>query len=304
MCRQLQVGVPAAPAALGWAWAAGVAAGPSARPARRGHQPFTTLPVMTVVVVVVVVVVAVATYLTWLARRLDRLAVRVEAARAGLVTQLAERAQAAAELGAACDLPELRAAAERAAAGHAATRGGAAPLDTTFEEAENLLSRALRAPAVAAAGQSAPAQLHAVDAAAARVALARQLHNDAVRDLRALRGRRLVRLLHLSGRRPLPGYFEIDDALPVRDEPRPAPGAPPAATPTVAPAAEPPVAAQPAAAPPAATVYPETRPPDARPAPPEAAPPVAAAATCAKEQPAGPGTADAAAADEVTEPTA
>ena len=51
----------------------------------RIDHAFITLAKMTLVVVVVAVVVAVATYLTWLARRLDRLGVRVDAARAGLV---------------------------------------------------------------------------------------------------------------------------------------------------------------------------------------------------------------------------
>jgi hypothetical protein len=172
---------------------------------------------MTVVVVVVAVVVAVATYLTWLARRLDRLGIRVDAARAGLVTQLAARAAAAAALGTSRDLLALSAAAEQAAACYPVLRAGAA-LDTTVEVTENELSRALWTPAVAIAGQGAPELLHAVDSAAARVALARQLHNDAVRDLRALRGRRLVRVVRLSARRPLPAYFEIDDALPVRSD--------------------------------------------------------------------------------------
>ncbi|MBL7521818.1 hypothetical protein I6A84_27995, partial [Frankia sp. CNm7] len=136
---------------------------------------------MTAVVVVVAIVVAVATYLTWLARRLDRLGVRVDAARGGLVAQLGARAEAAAALGASRGLVQLAAAAERSLAGHAAPRAGA-PLDTAVEETENELSRALRAPEVATAGQGAPALLHAVDSASAKVALARQLHNDAVRD--------------------------------------------------------------------------------------------------------------------------
>ena len=46
--------------------------------------------------VVVALVVLVATYLTWLASRLDRLASRVEVARAGLVAQLERRAADAA----------------------------------------------------------------------------------------------------------------------------------------------------------------------------------------------------------------
>lgn len=179
---------------------------------------------MTLVVVVVAAVVAVATYLTWLARRLDRLGIRVDAARAGLLTQLMARSVAAAALAASRELAPLAAAAEQAGAGYPTLRAGA-PLDTAVEETENQLSRALRAPEVASSGQDAPQLLHAVDSAAARVALARQLHNDAVRDLRALRGRRMVRVLRLGGRRALPAYFEIDDALPAWAEAPLAPAA-------------------------------------------------------------------------------
>ncbi|WP_131786558.1 hypothetical protein [Protofrankia symbiont of Coriaria ruscifolia] len=172
---------------------------------------------MTLVVVTVVVVVAIATYLTWLASRLDRLAVRVDDARAGLVGQLALRVDVAGELARRCELVELGEAVERARAAHVAPAAGG-PLDNDTEAAENSLSRALRSPAVAATADRAPDALHAVDVAAARVALARQLHNDAVRDVRALRARRIVRVLRLSGRSPLSAYFEIDDALPIRGD--------------------------------------------------------------------------------------
>ncbi len=163
------------------------------------------------------VVVAVATYLTWLASRLDRLAVRVDDARAGLISQLALRVEVAGELSRRCELAELGEAVERARAAQAGPAAGG-PLGNDTEEAENSLSRALRSPAVTATADRAPDALHAVDVAAARVALARQLHNDAVRDVRALRARRVVRALRLSGRGPLPTYFEIDDALPMRGD--------------------------------------------------------------------------------------
>jgi hypothetical protein len=45
------------------------------------------------------------------------------------------------------------------------------------------------------------------------VGLARRFYNDAVRDTRALRRRRLARLLRLHARHPLPRYFDIDDGL-------------------------------------------------------------------------------------------
>ena len=70
--------------------------------------------------------------------------------------------------------------------------------------------------------------------------MARQFHNDAVRDLRTLRGRWLVRYLRLGGRSPLPGYFEIDDdvTLPVAtysgSGPGPGPGPGPGSGPTQA----------------------------------------------------------------------
>ncbi len=177
----------------------------------------TTLREVTLVVVTVVLVVAIATYLTWLASRLDRLAVRVDDARAGLVGQLALRVDVAGELARQCELVELGEAVTRARAAHVAPAAGG-PLDNDTEAAENSLSRALRSPAVTATADRAPEALHAVDVAAARVALARQLHNDAVRDVRALRARRIVRMLRLSGRSPLPAYFEIDDALPMRGD--------------------------------------------------------------------------------------
>jgi hypothetical protein len=44
------------------------------------------------------------------------------------------------------------------------------------------------------------------------VVLARRFYNDAVRDTRSLRSRRLPRLLAPAGRRPLPAFFEIADA--------------------------------------------------------------------------------------------
>ncbi len=177
----------------------------------------TTLREVTLVVVTVAVVVMIATYLTWLASRLDRLAVRVTDARAGLTSQLALRVDAAGDLARRCELAELGEAVARARSVHVGRAAGG-PLDNDVEAVENALSRALRSPAVAATGDRAPDALHAVDVAAARVALARQLHNDAVRDVRALRGRRIVRVLRLSGRRGLPAYFEIDDALPERGD--------------------------------------------------------------------------------------
>jgi hypothetical protein len=147
---------------------------------------------VSLVIAVVAIIVAVASYLTWMAGRLDRLAVRVEAAASALDAQLARRAVVAYELSEAVAVEPLRAAARRALDG-----------DTDRAAVESSLSRELRAtPEVAAAPEMA--------ILSRKVMLARQFHNDAVRDLLALRRRRLVRLLHLYGRAVAPSYIEFD----------------------------------------------------------------------------------------------
>ena len=60
--------------------------------------------------------------------------------------------------------------------------------------------------------------------ACTRVMIARRFFNDAVRDTRTLRARRMPRLLHLAGRRELPLFFDIDDASVFSDGPAGSPG--------------------------------------------------------------------------------
>ena len=127
-------------------------------------------------------------YSAWVAGRLDRLHLRLDAARAALDGQLRERALVARTS------PALRLAAQRA-------------LDTPGlghdrEIAENDLSRALR--------RVPPTD--ELNDVVTRASFARQFHNDAVRDALVLRRRWIVRLLHLAGRAQRPTYFEIDDA--------------------------------------------------------------------------------------------
>src|SRR5439155_10331742 len=95
-----------------------------------------------------------------------------------------------------------------------AKRALTTPLDDPERRAvENAVGRA-----VAALGATPQPLAPDADAelreAAARVLIARRFYNDAVRDTRALRGRRLPRLLHLGGRRPVPTFFEIDEVTP------------------------------------------------------------------------------------------
>lgn len=155
-------------------------------------------------------------YLSWRATRLDRLHARVEAARAALDAALVRRSAAALEL-AASSLLDPATSLLLAGAAHDARAAG----EDHRELAESDLSRALRAVfgqpdfRVRLGGRDGGGALVAeLDAAAAKVLLARRFYNDAVAATRASRRRWLVRLLRLAGRAQLPPFFEIDDAPP------------------------------------------------------------------------------------------
>lgn len=154
---------------------------------------------------VVVAVVLAAGYLTWLAARVDRLHRRAASAAGALDAALVRRAAAAAVLA-----EELTATHPSVAGDLYATARAALDADPGDRElAENDLTLALRK----LAGQvPAPAAgWPQVVTASRRVALARQVHTDVVRDARALRRRIPVRLLGLTRRHPEPAYFDVDD---------------------------------------------------------------------------------------------
>jgi hypothetical protein len=145
------------------------------------------------VVGVVVAVVLIATYVTWTARRVDRLHARVGAASRALDAHLVRRAAAAAVLAEDCGAADVYAAARAA-------------LDASPDEreaAENDLTHVLRKLSLGSQDS--------VVVASRRVALARQVHNDVVRDALGARRRPLVRLLGLARRYPGPAYFDVDD---------------------------------------------------------------------------------------------
>jgi hypothetical protein len=155
------------------------------------------MPGMWWVVGTVLVVGLVATYLIWTAGRVERLQARAESATRALDAHLLRRAAAAAVLA------ERRYGVELYAAARIA-------LDAVPEEreaAENDLTRQLRTVDL---DPDDPA-CEAVIAASRRLALARQVHTDLVRDARAARSRPLVRLLRMGRRHELPRYFDIDD---------------------------------------------------------------------------------------------
>jgi hypothetical protein len=186
----------------------------------------------------VVVAVLLTLWLTFTVTRLDRLHARVDAALAAMDAQLVRRAAALQHVAEAPDsglAAGVRAEYERIA-GRALAAGPAGP---GREEAENAVGRAVRE-LVAAPGAVRPEALGELHEAAARVLIARRFYNDAVRDTRALRARRLPRLLRMAGRREMPQFFDIDDTAPTA-----APSSPPPPRPAQAP-----VPARPSAAPP------------------------------------------------------
>jgi hypothetical protein len=153
------------------------------------------------VVGIVAVVVLVATYVTWLAGRIDRLQARVAAAHAALDAQLVRRAAVAAQL---AERRQHRLGV-RGDAVRAAAAASLAADPEHREAAENDLTRALRGLPL---GSDDPLVTE-LAVASRRLGVARQVHNDAVRDTLALRCRRLPRALRLGRRHPMPAYFDI-----------------------------------------------------------------------------------------------
>ena len=144
-------------------------------------------------------------------RRLHRLHIRVDAARAGLEAALARRAAAAAAAGVVVPVAPAswRPSPRPQEPSDTSTLGQRVAVDP--EAAANALGRALARLDRAALPADVRAAL--VDAEQLLV-LARRVHNDAVRDTLGLRSRRLVRWLRLAGTAPMPAYFEIADPAP------------------------------------------------------------------------------------------
>ncbi|MEU6701935.1 NUDIX hydrolase [Pseudonocardia sp. NPDC046786] len=172
---------------------------------------------MAVGVLLLLVVAALTVWCLTRVRRLHRLHARVDAARSGLAAALERRVRVALKVAELLDPPRgasLAAAATAAGAGSAPAADGRDPAGTreSREMAENTLTRELAALGGAVPDPRLAAEL---DDAQQLVVLARRVHNDAVRDTRVLRSRRLVRRLQLYGTAPEPVYFEIVDPEPV-----------------------------------------------------------------------------------------
>ncbi len=200
-------------------------------------------PTAWAVVVMALLLLAVVTWICVVrARRLDRLHLRTDAARAGLADALDRRgatvlrvADALATAPRRTEMPTLPAVDAAALAGdahdaldacRAALRVAGAGLDFC-EAAENTLTRRLAGVDRDALPPGLAAELADVDQS---VLIARRVHNDAVRDTLDLRSRRLVRWLRLAGTAPAPAYFEIAEPPPWRPSPSGATTSPRAGT--------------------------------------------------------------------------
>ena len=155
------------------------------------------MPGMWWVVGATLVVALVSAYLVWTAGRVDRLQSRAESAARALDAHLLRRAAAAAVLA------ERRYGVELYSAARIALDVG----PDEREAAENDLTRQLRSVPL----DPTDPDCEAVIAASRRLALARQVHTDLVRDARTARSRPLVRLLRMGRRHEWPRYFDIDD---------------------------------------------------------------------------------------------
>jgi hypothetical protein len=179
-------------------------------------------------VLVAFLAVILAAWIAFTASRLDRLHARLDAAQSALDAQLVRRVAALRHVSEAAPAEPAAAVSPGFASppGHAVlsaddrvriekithvalTVAGGAERQT----AENEIGRAV----AEIAGRGVPlsgAQRDELHESAVRVSISRRFYNDAVRDTRALRGRRMPRLLHLAGRRELPEFFDIDDTVP------------------------------------------------------------------------------------------
>ena len=167
----------------------------------------------------VLLAILLTSWITFTLTRLDRLHARIDAAQAALDAQLVRRA--AALLHVSESSVGVLQDAERAQMEQVSQEALSASLDDR-ETAENAVGRSI----VELTGRHADlprGALEELHEAGTRVLIARRFYNDAVRDTRALRSRRMPRLLRLAGHRDMPQFFDIDDTLPIYDSPDIAP---------------------------------------------------------------------------------
>jgi hypothetical protein len=167
----------------------------------------------------VCVAIPLTMWVTFTLTRLDRLHARVDAAQAALDAQLVRRAAALAHV---AQSPDTELSETDRLRYEAVANAALEPEPHGRQVVENAVGRAVVQLAEGPVTMSADADRELREAAA-RVLIARRFYNDAVRDTRALRARRMPRLLRLAGRRALPDFFDIDDTAPTERRPAPRP---------------------------------------------------------------------------------
>lgn len=182
------------------------------------------------VALVVALVSLVAWRLTYTAARLDRLHGRVEGTVSALDAQLVRRAEASLELARSGGLDQVSSLFLGAAATASLEMADHEEVTSEVREhgirpdreaAENALTEALAevlTPEVVAGlrerGGAGAEGVALIASAGKRVQLSRRFYNDAVRDVRRVRAKRLVRWFRLAGRTELPQSIDFDDSLP------------------------------------------------------------------------------------------
>ena len=179
------------------------------------------------IVLVVAAALFVGVYVSWRAGRIDRMHARVDMAHAALDASLLRRSSVALEL-ATSGLLDPATSLLLAEAVHGTRTGGTGGVVPPGRQsggrprdlAESDLTRALRAAfsqpdfrASLSGKDGADELLAEVESAAHQVFLARKFYNDVVAVTRDARHRPLARALRLSGKAPVPEFFEMDDSL-------------------------------------------------------------------------------------------
>lgn len=163
-----------------------------------------SLGVAVVVGILVAILIVLAVWAYSRANRLDRLHVRYDQSWQALDAALARRSVVARAIASARTDSDPAGARSLTALADQAERSSR----EQREQIENALSARLDKVDKATLNPALAAELGDAEA---RVLIARRFHNDSVRNIRTLRGRRLVRWLRLAGTAPWPTYFELSE---------------------------------------------------------------------------------------------
>lgn len=171
---------------------------------------------------ILAVVLAIGWFLSYTAVRLDRLHHRIQATAAALDAQLVRRADATLEVALGAPLDPATATLLATAANQVMGAGGSWTEQRAVAESELTGVLQAAASALEALGghegadddEESAEVLDRLRGAGVRVQLARRFHNEAVRDVTALRGSWVVRWFRLAGHAEMPRPVTFEDAWP------------------------------------------------------------------------------------------